>query len=264
MSMMPDIRDVDFNDIEDVIGYAMLIIAESNELGLFTMNCSKQSREAIELKTIAQKWINTVKRLLMTCSLGDGVRLLDTYDIIHNLAYDKPADSHYLSAYKLRAFEAYLHQDKTIDQYDLYNAINAELRRHNPFFIGKPLDWVSLSIECWIKNFRNGKSIKDLSGYDTIRQVTILLSEDLWLYEPGQDAFKHRLFNSHHHYLENIGELPSRELRGLRQFLYSAVQYLPAPMWSYYDQALVSALLSSTTTNRYYRQSLRLQMKKAG
>lgn len=265
MSDIPDIHDVDLNDIEDVIGFAMLIMAEANERELFMIRSPRQSREAIELKTIAQKWTNTVKRLLKTSLLGDVLRLLDTYEIIHNLAYDRPVDAHLISEYKLRAFEAYLNrQDKSIDQYDLFNAINAELSRRNPLFLGKPLDWISLSIEYWLKNFRNVRGIKSQGAYDVIRQITILLKEDLWLYEPGQDAFKHRLFEATRHYFDDLEDLSACDLRALRQLLYSSVKYLPTSAWTYYDQTLTSALLTNPATNRYYRQSLRLQMKEAG
>lgn len=188
---LPEIRNVDFNSIEDVERYAQLLFDRANNSGLLLPGSSRQSAEAKQIIYDAQLWINNVRQRLSIYPVGDTLRLLDTFDIIHRIGFNSPANQDLVSEHKLSALEAYIHHDKTIDQYTLYRAIKTELNRRNPRFLDKPLLWTSLCLEQWWKNFRTDTPLSD---YDTIQQIRILLSEDLFSFEANnQEQFKQSL-----------------------------------------------------------------------
>lgn len=191
-----DIRLVDFGNAEDVHNFAKRIFLAANNLDLFvSRKCCTQ--EGIEVKAIAKEWICRVEETIDNMSAGDALTVISSFDIIHRIGYNIPANQSYVDKYKLGAFEAYIRGDKSVDQYILYDAISEEIRRRNKAYFDRPLDWQSLCLDRWHKNFRTGKSAILQSDYDTIHQISALLNADLWAYEPDQETFKSNLVTNH-------------------------------------------------------------------
>ena len=203
-----DIRLVDFGNAADANNFAKRIFLAANNLDLFVSRrcCTQEERE---VKAIAKEWICRVEEAIDNMSAGDALTVISSFDIIHRIGYNIPANQSYVDKYKLGAFEAYIRGDKSVDQYILYDAISEEIRRRNKAYFDRPLDWQSLCLDRWHKNFRTGKSAIPQSDYDTIHQITALLNADLWAFDPEQTAFKHRLMANHRNYLNETGKLNS-------------------------------------------------------
>ena len=195
MSEILNIDEVDFSDIADIAGSAELILARSSNPGQFKTACKFQ----------AKQWLLRADTVLDSLSCGDAMTLTAYYEPLHQLAFSQAASTVKLDKYRLDAFESYIRGDKTVDQYALRHTISREIDRRNPKYFGRPLQWESVCLDRWHKQFRHGASLDELSDYDTLHRVSTLLTTDLWSFETrNESAFKRILFENHRHYLDSI------------------------------------------------------------
>lgn len=192
-----DIDSIDFRNAEEVKDFAAIIFTTANKHGLLI---SKKSlnREEAAIRLIAKEWVCRVEAVIDTLTCGDALTIISAFDLIHRIGYGIPAKASYLDKYKLRAFDAYVRGDKSVDQYSLFKVISEEIRKLNKAYFGRPLDWHCLCIDRWFKNFRTGKSAVPQSDYDTLNQINILLTSDLYAFTPKQEAFKNHLRANYH------------------------------------------------------------------
>ncbi len=222
---LPDISLVDFSNTEKISESATTILLAADKLGMFTSPPRSDSESRL-VKTAAKEWVCGVEANIDSMSPGDGLTVMTQFDIIHRIGYGIPAKTSYLDRYRLKAFEAYIKGDKTVDQYTLYETVSQEIRRGNTAYYDRPLDWESLCIDRWYRNFRTGRSATVQSDYDIVRQVTALLSADLWAYEINEEAFKRKLIANHRHYLDTPAGIDHKQLHALNALLFSSVRYL--------------------------------------
>lgn len=202
MNTLPDIAGVDFRDVSDICGYASLLFATAGSHGMFSLRVPR-GHESEELRSTARQWVSRVDDTIGTLTPGDTLSVTAPYDLIHRLAYGRPAPQARLDRLRLRALEARIAGDPSVDEYDLYLAITRELRNGNQAYRGRARQWHSLSLDRWHSQFRYGVSIERISDYDTIMRVGSLLDSDLRIYDgDSQAAYKHRLFTLHRHYLD--------------------------------------------------------------
>ncbi len=201
-STLSDIATADFDIIDEVIGAASQTIEKANELGLFMSKSSRQSREAVQLIRETAVWLINVKNRIDSYSAADALRLADVFDIMHRIASQRPADTTFINRIVLRAFEARIHGDKTVDEYILYRAIKAAVNRRDKAFLSRPLDWLCISEERWYNEATLGYEHTVLSAYDIINRSSILLESDLFAYEGrNQMEFKRQLAENTRRYL---------------------------------------------------------------
>ena len=278
-----NIDDVDFSDIADIAGSAELILARSYNPGQFKTACKSQAKE----------WLLRADTVLDSLSCGDAMTLTAYYEPLHQLAFSQAASTAKLDKYRLDAFESYIRGDKTVDQYALRHTISREIDRRNPKYFGRPLQWESVCLDRWHKQFRHGASLDELSDYDTLHRVSTLLTTDLWSFETrNESAFKRTLFENHRQYLElihnaspmhnaqcimlNDKSMHNAEsncslqitncsldkdyqfLSALQSFLLASIAYLTQEEFRTCDTRIRSALIASPTTNRFHREALRL------
>ena len=250
-----NIDDVDFSDIADIAGSAELILARSSNPGQFKTACKFQ----------AKQWLLRADTVLDSLSCGDAMTLTAYYEPLHQLAFNQDASTSKLDKYRLDAFESYIRGDKTVDQYALRHTISREIDRRNPKYFGRPLQWESVCLDRWHKQFRHGASLDELSDYDTLNRVSTLLTTDLWSFETrNESAFKRTLFENHRHLLDNyqLSIINYQFLSPLQSFLLAAAPYLSPEEFRTYDTRIRSALIASPTTNRFRRKSLLLSQDK--
>ncbi len=190
-----NIDEVNFTDIADIAGSAELILARYSKPGQFKTTC----------KTQAKKWLLRADTVLDSMSCGDAMTVTGYYEPLHLIAFNQAASAAKLDKYRLDAFESYIRGDKTVDQYALRHTISREIDRRNPKYFGRPLQWESVCIDRWHKQFRYGASLDELSDYDTLNRVSTLLTTDLWSFETRNESrYKQTLFENHRHYLDSI------------------------------------------------------------
>lgn len=244
-----NIDDVDFSDISDIAGSAELILARSSNPGQFKTACKSQAKE----------WLRRADTVLDSLSCGDAMTLTAYYEPLHQLAFSQAASTAKLDKYRLDAFESYIRGDKTVDQYALRHTISREIDRRNPKYFGRPLQWESVCLDRWHKQFRYGASLDELSDYDTLNRVSTLLTTDLWSFETRNESrYKQNLFENYKFYLDNLDGLDYSLLIANYSLLISGTPFLTQEEYTAYDTRIRSALIASPTTNRFHREALRL------
>lgn len=180
------------------------MLSSANELGLFMTQTSRQSVNARRFVEDATLWISNVRKQIDSYPVGKALALIDVYDLMHRVTYRRPADRGFVNGIILKALEAKIHGDRSVDEYELYRAIRSGIGRKDKAFFGRPLQWLCLTEESWYNEATKGYDRSRLSDYDIISRATILLETDLFAFEgSNQTAFKRRLINSTRHYLDN-------------------------------------------------------------
>ncbi len=142
----------------------------------------------------ARQWISDTETQLDNVTPGTALHIIGWYDIIHRIAYAKAANRQTINRYVMSAFEAKIHGDSTVDEYDLFRAIADGIERRDPAYLVRPLHWYTLTLERWLDQFRYGTNLHLLSDYDINQRITLLQSTDLLAFEgANQSAFKHQL-----------------------------------------------------------------------
>lgn len=177
------------------------IIAEYESLGGFHSTAS--TPELAELQRRAEEWTLVYESRVDSLSAGEALQQLGDYDILHRIAFGKAPRKEFINGIKLRAFDAYMRGDKTVDIYILHSAIACELRNRNVAFIGAPLDWHCRMIDRWHRQFRRGFTLEPLRDYDTASRVRALLAADLRPYEGSNEAAYKRTLSLAHTSLLN-------------------------------------------------------------
>ena len=256
--MLDASADVDYGSVDDATGYAALIFAVANEAGLLLPNGTKQSYEAIQTIKLAKEWVYNVKNKIGEMEVGDVMDMLAPYDLMHRLAHHSPTPKAFADEYLLKAFEARIHGDNSVNEYHLYRFIKEKLDRRDKSYFGRPLEWYASSLDRWFKKFKNGRTIENLSDYDTLEIVSILLSEDLFAFTGSdQNTFKKTLFDNHRHLLGNIDLYGLKELEALSHFLSLAGKFMPLQQFRDYTNVITTAQIAHPETNRFYRLTLK-------
>ncbi|MDE6094571.1 MAG: hypothetical protein K2G52_00090 [Muribaculaceae bacterium] len=264
---------VDFSDINDVAGSASLLVSVARKNGERNI-------------AAAREWLGNVETVLPSLSPGDALRVADSYEAVRNLLHptsslSKNTTSDITTSCRINAFEALVSGDKSVNRYLLRNAISREIDRRNLKFFGKPLQWESVCIDRWYRQFKYGVSIDNLSDYDTINRVTSLLTSDLWAFETRNESrFKQTLFENHRHYLDSIHDsqftmhnesrtdCPDHALcimnyeliNALPSFLLASSPYLTPGEYTAYDTQIRTALYNHPATNRFQKASIAITL----
>lgn len=238
---IPNVADVDFKDIDDIIDVATQLIESASNAGLFVDPVTTSKAEGKAVVAAAREWIKRVDARIAEMSAGEALSVINVYDVIHRIVFRRPADRQQTDRIKLSAFEARLHSDSSVDEYELFHAIGTELNRGNKAYFDRPLQWYSLSLDRWHKNFPHGICKKTMSTYDTLRQVEALLDENLWAFESNQDAYKSALLTNNLHYFDELQTLNRKEFAVLEKFLTSAGQYINRDRLEHYAEAIEDA-----------------------
>ncbi len=193
-----DIQLIDFYDAHAIADSAAAIFEAANELGLFMPKSQYSCREH-EVIHAAEMWVRQVESTIDSLSAGDALTAIGQFDLIHRIAFNRPAREQYISRYILQAFEAYIRGDKSVDIYDLHRAISLRLNKRDKTFFGRPLDWASDCIDRWHRQFRNGECLDPtLSDYDITRRVDALLSANLSAFEAANEPTFKRTLLTHY------------------------------------------------------------------
>lgn len=199
-----DLSSVDFDNVDVVTESASQMLASANELGLFMSQTSRQSVNARRFVEDATVWISNVRKQIDAYPIGKALALIDVYDLLYRITYQHPADRNFVNGIILKALEARIHGDRSVDEYELYHAIRSGIDRKDKAFFGRPLQWLCLTEESWYNEAIKGYDKSRLSDYDILNRAAILLETDLFAFEgSNQTTFKRRLLNSTRHYLNN-------------------------------------------------------------
>ena len=208
-----DLSSIDFSNVDEINDFAHTLMNTGNSIGLFYL--------------AAKGWTNAVKRQLPAMRSADALRLIDTYEIMHRIAFGDSVKTDEINRIKLAAFDAMIHGDSEVDEYIMFRVIRNAVRQREKVFLDKPLTWSCITEERWFKEAIQGFDHTKLSDYDIISRITILLESDLFAYEgSNQDQFKQTLVNQHRHYLEGYTTPDRRTENALNGFRLLAHRYM--------------------------------------
>ncbi len=137
---IPDIDIVDFNNPIDIEAYVGLMIQAGNELGAFMLDF-RPTAEWRQVRKTAGEVTGRREALFSLMSLAQKMMNGTAYHLAHHLAHYNPADQGILNRHLLEAFDARIHEDKTVDEYVLYRCIDLRLLQRDKAFFDKPLAW---------------------------------------------------------------------------------------------------------------------------
>ncbi len=286
---MLDTKLVNFSDIEDVTGFALLICQAASYGGLFLDDRNKPLLTRV--RKAAKDWVHAIRQRIDNISVADALTIINIFDPVHRIAYGTPADSAFINRYTLAAFDAYIRPNKPaaapvtqpapkpaiatqtlfedkpaaatkqpaaaytkpVDVYTLLWQIKLGLNRKDRAYFFRPLQWYTTSLDRWYNDFSTPSTPPSLTPYDTIQRVSILLQTDLRPYKlPNQDAFKQRLFNTHRHLLDNPSTYDLPTLKALYNLLTSSQSYFSEDDFDDYLCTLLGTIIIHPDVNRFY------------
>ena len=197
-----DIESVDFTDPVEIRGFVSHLCHLADDAGVSAPDFIP-TRESSEIRSLAGKVVKKLDNQLPQMTAAEAFSTLSAYDFAHRLAYRTPADRKFINKIALRAFDAMIHGDKTVDEYEMYRHIRRCVAQHDKDYFDKPLKWTCISLEYWYKEASRAYEHSALTDYDIINRVNILLESDLYAYEGhNQHQFKHHLCEQHRSYLD--------------------------------------------------------------
>lgn len=163
-----------------------------------------QTREAIRTMQLARSWVDAVRARLDAMPPGEAMEMLEPYDLMYRVGHRRPMPRELADRHILRAFEARLTGDETVNEYHLYRLVRDQLKRKNPVYYDRPLQWYIATLDRWYETMRCPGGADTLPDLDIIEILGLLMSEDLTPFTPGdQDRFKRQLIECHSRLFDN-------------------------------------------------------------
>ncbi|MBD5274446.1 MAG: hypothetical protein HDS36_06345 [Bacteroides sp.] len=264
---IPAIERIDFSSSEEAIRYAMLLCIASREAAALIPSGNLSS--ITRIRRSSRQWIEKAEQSLPGYTPGEALETIVAYDFIHRLAYNAAPIPDLIDRHVLRAFEAMLQGDSTINKFTLFRRITFGLRRKSPLYTGRPLKWQSHQLARWHKEIKNNlnhqgdiNNPNNQSNKEDIEKISILLESDLFPFEgTNEAAFKQTLFSAHRHLLDQTKEILDQAkeksqgnsrlslLRSLEHLLFRSIPYLPEPEYLQYKTEIESAIKEEIVKN---------------
>lgn len=256
--MMDASSQVDFDDVWDAAGYATAIFAAAGEIGLHFSPGARQTYEGIQTARLAKEWIWNVRSRIGGMTPADALSILEPYDFMHRLGHRAPAPPSLEEEYVLRALDARILGDRSVDQYHLFRKIAAMASGDRGPGLRRARQWASERLARWHSLFRHGVTFEDLPDRDVLETVSILMTQDLALFIDGDQAeYKRKLYDCHRHHLDRVGDYDFGELTALSHFLAASRRHMSSEEYAARDLAIIRAQIARPETNRFYRRTLR-------
>ena len=266
---IPAIERIDFSSSEEAIRYAMLLCIASREAAALIPSGNLSS--ITRIRRSSRQWIEKAEQSLPGYTPGEALETIVAYDFIHRLAYNAAPIPDLIDRHVLRAFEAMLQGDSTINKFTLFRRITFGLRRKSPLYTGRPLKWQSHQLARWHKEIKNNlnhqgdintpnnqgdiNNPNNQSNKEDIEKISILLESDLFPFEgTNEAAFKQTLFSAHRHLLDQTKEILDQAkeksqgnsclslLRSLEHLLFRSIPSLPESEYLQYKTEIESAI----------------------
>lgn len=118
----------------------------------------------------ARLWLQQAEAAIPAMTPADALELLPSFEALHHVAWSTAAPRRFTNGQYLRAFTARIGGDTSVSDELLFTAISRAVNiRRDPDFMGKPLQWYTLTIERWL-------------AHPTPSQAALLTREDLTPY----------------------------------------------------------------------------------
>lgn len=268
-ALLSDIPTPGRHNATSIAEYGILLINYASSQGFETgESITVGTRSQIIMH--AREWISGIESAIEKMSASEAISLLESYDFVQRFILNREPDMKFLFRYVDKALEANIHGDRGVDIYQLYKQISYGLSCKEKKYFGKALDWNTLMLTKWHKEFHTGEYSGRLpiSDYDVINRAAILLSENLYAFEPDQTTFKKRIFNNHRHYLDEIVDvyetwatdkalnLDLKTLESTSDLLRASRSLITDKDYAKYKNSILAAIYDNTTS-AYLRATIK-------
>lgn len=184
-------------DTDSLISQARQLLSRYQVAGGGDIDSHRASVEeraaAIDIRDLA----DSIADMLPTADADSLDTLIDLHDILYRMGYYR-APSHELhSAARQRFVDAWLHGDKRISATRVAALVAKQIRRNQDDVSPKMLDWYCRTVGDWCSQLSYADTFADISPIENYNRLTIMLSENLWAYIPGdQTSAKRRWINA--------------------------------------------------------------------
>lgn len=228
-SRLPDIKSIDLSNPYDIGGYVSLLCQAGGEAGMISSGF-RPTRESNMIRQTARLATRLIEEHMTKMPPGDALLVVPAHDLAHRIAYGTPADTAISTRCLLKAFDAMIHGDRSVDEYVVYDAIDRSIAQPgcDAAILDRPFRWRSISLDRWYRQFKTGHTNDTPDTYDIIQRLSILLESDLWAYETvNETAYKQSLVDRHRHLLEQHPATDPRTRQAQNRLQHAASRYLP-------------------------------------
>lgn len=195
----------------------LLILARLQCTGAFN-DCAAPTVEMRDALRQARQWLQRVEQCVGVLPIEEVLNALAHYDLIHRVVYRKP-NSGFLRQWHMSVVDARIKGNTAINDLYLFRAIDVALRQRDVAYLGRPLQWFSITLERWVKECMPTGAFRGLSVAETIDRTALLIGQDLRAFTSRQDELKHRLLNACTPLLDDMALLPADAKMALARLL---------------------------------------------
>lgn len=261
LTSLLDVRAVDFSNIDEAVDFATLVCQSASHGGMFLID-GEDTKLLDSVRRAAKGWIKYVRLEIASMPPGDALEVIHIFDAVHRVAYGMPADPEFINKYTLKAFDARIHGDRSVNEYTLFRQISSGIRRHDRAYLDRPLEWHTISIERWYQEFTGLSRFTRTIVYDTIQKVNMLIESDLWAYETqNQLAFKRQLFNHYRDLIDNSDNYDLPTLKAFRNFVVNSLSLGYTDEYSGWNSLILRRIINHPSSTTYQRATLSLQAR---
>ncbi len=227
---IPDCSVIDYTDGDKVFGAGHLLLSLMQRTNPYR-NRDVAPAPASQVIKAARQWIAGVERCVDALPARQIITALSPFDLLHRMAYGRPASAKFLDDRYMHVFNAKIRGDNNIFDTELFGVISRGLSRRGVVYSDRPLLWYSATLDRWIQLCGTATKFDGMPLDEALSIAASLIDNDLIAFVPDQDAFKHRLAADCTSRLADIDVGDADTLRAALHFVRTArYRYLDADL----------------------------------
>ncbi|MEY8245045.1 hypothetical protein AAK873_05360 [Heminiphilus faecis] len=257
---IPDCSVVDYTDGNKVFGAGHLLLSLMQRTAPYrTRDVAPAPLSAVVKE--AKHWIDGVERYIHTIPPHLVLTALYPFDLVHRMAFHRPASPAFLNRWYTHVFNAKVKGDRQISDSALLGVISARLSHRDPLYFDRPLLWYSSTLDRWMKLCAGSAEFADMPLDEALGIAASLIDNDLIVFVPDQDAFKHRLAANYASRLDDIDAGDADTLRAALHFVRTArYRYIAADCAAHFELHLLRQLSRNPNLDPNDRQAYSLDL----
>ncbi|MFG6382306.1 MAG: hypothetical protein K1V87_09405 [Muribaculum sp.] len=227
---IPDCSVIDYTDGDKVFGAGHLLLSLMQRTNPYR-NRDVAPAPASQVIKAARQWIAGVERCVDALPARQIITALSPFDLLHRMAYGRPASAKFLDDRYMHVFNAKIRGDNNIFDTELFGVISRGLSRRAVVYSDRPLLWYSATLDRWMQLCGTATKFDGMPLDKALSIAASLIDNDLIAFVPDQDVFKHRLAADCTSRLADIDAGDADTLRAALHFVRTArYRYLDADL----------------------------------
>ncbi len=252
---MPSAADIDYNNVDEIVGYYLLAETIFANAGGFDYP-REFNHVQHSVETELEIWSERVKAILdkKKLPLGNIPQLLRPYDLSYRILKGKPCDN-YIKQVRLTLVGLWLKGNKSISQTDIVTELLKEIFRSPDGIEDKYREYAYSVFDEWVRELQTYSHFRNIPQGESFNRLALVMRNDIYAYYPDSTEaleVKTDWFNAN--LIDDISGIDTPTLNSYINFLNSApTSKIISP------QKLTSIrrhYLSRPDLNPYYRQAI--------